>query len=192
MKYICSLLLIIVTSLHAQQKSLNFSKENQTFIEKHYGTIAIRRLNIIQKEINQLKENQSYLTKLQKINILINKFHYKEDIYHWKKVDYWSSLIELIGTGMGDGEDFAMSKLFILTKLGFQKSHFILLKNTDNNEIVLGYQHRKNQKYIVLTHTSNRLMVEDINFNSKYIKLNKSSKLINDSYNRMLENNTLK
>jgi predicted transglutaminase-like cysteine proteinase len=170
--------------LMANENTLNFTNKHKYFIKTHYGAMALHRFYIIEEEIFNLQYNPNKLNKLKAVNKLINKFHFKEDIVHWKKDDYWASLIELIGTGAGDGEDFAMAKYFILSHLGFEKNQFKLFINKKNNQIVLGYKHKKDGKYIILNYQTDSITIfyDDLEFTP----LDISEQFVNKQYNKML------
>ncbi len=183
MKFIVILLIYFVYSI-ADEHTLDFTNRHKYFIKTHYGLMALHRFYIIEEEIFKLQYTSNKLQKLRTINKLINKFHFKEDIKHWNQNDYWASLIELIGTGAGDGEDLAMAKYFILSHLGFAKNQFKFFINKKNNQIVLGYQHKKEGKYVILNHKTDSISIlyDDL----EYSPLEISDEFINEQYNKML------
>lgn len=85
--------------------------------ERQYGTEARGRLLAWQDLIRgagKLAESE----RLEKVNGFFNGFDFVSDRSHWGIDDYWATPVELIASGGGDCEDFALAKYFTLKALG--------------------------------------------------------------------------
>lgn len=56
--------------------------------------------------------------QLERVNQFFNAIPFMEDEAHWGRSDYWATPIELMVSGAGDCEDFAIAKYFTLRQLG--------------------------------------------------------------------------
>ena len=57
------------------------------------------------------------MEKLESVNSFFNKLEFVDDLYHWKKEDYWATPQEMLISNGGDCEDFATAKYFTLRNL---------------------------------------------------------------------------
>ncbi len=93
-------------------------------------------------------------TMLQKVNDLVNRQPYIEDIDNWNKSDYWANPVDFFERG-GDCEDFAIAKYTALRLLGVPEErlrlaivhdkvkdipHAILIAYSDEGPMVLDNQ----------------------------------------------------
>jgi predicted transglutaminase-like cysteine proteinase len=91
---------------------------------------------------------------VQKVNELVNRQPYLEDIDNWKKSDYWANPVEFFERG-GDCEDFAIAKYTALRLLGVPEErlrlaivhdkikdipHAILIVYSDDGPLVMDNQ----------------------------------------------------
>ena len=66
--------------------------------------------------------------KLAGINTLFNReIEFDDDILVWNQSDYWATLLETIGRGQGDCEDFAIAKYYSLRHAGIPTSKLRLV-----------------------------------------------------------------
>lgn len=173
---------------------INLDNNLEIAIQKTYGGDSIERIKYLNKFLTTITPNMSQIEKLTLVNNFFNKFTYLKDVNHWKKDDYWPTLIEFVSTGAGDSEDFAMAKYFLLIKLGFDKNKFELLydlneyqftKIDDPEHIVLSYKYSDDSKIIILDCVHKKLKV--LNDFSKYKQIEKSKPFILEHLNKMLE-----
>lgn len=186
-------LLVILLSFFVFHGSLNanileVNKKKVKYIKNRFGKVAVKRVLYVN---NYFKKNKSLrspnnIKVVEVVNKFYNRLVYLKDTQHWRKDDYWSSLIEFIATGAGDSEDFAMAKLYTLTKLGFNRKKFFLAKikkefhySKDKSEhVVLLYKHKKNSKFIILDSVNKKLkIVKDIR---RYAPVSKPKEFIDE------------
>ena len=63
------------------------------------------------------KSQAPEMEKLESVNSFFNKLEFVDDLYHWKKEDYWATPQEMLISNGGDCEDFATAKYFTLRNL---------------------------------------------------------------------------
>lgn len=56
--------------------------------------------------------------QLRRVNDFFNAIPFADDEQHWGHSDYWATPVELLSTGGGDCEDYAIAKYFTLRQLG--------------------------------------------------------------------------
>jgi len=78
-------------------------------------------------------ENLPTVEALSVVNRAVNRnLVYRSDQQAWGKSDYWASPQEIADRGVGDCEDFATTKLWLLRSIGFDDSQLqlVVLKDT--------------------------------------------------------------
>lgn len=66
--------------------------------------------------------------KLRRINDFFNQnIAFDDDINIWQQTDYWATVLETIGTGRGDCEDFAIAKYYSLRLAGIPDNRMRLI-----------------------------------------------------------------
>lgn len=85
---------------------------------KKYKTFAKNRFIAIRKDLLTDLKNQSDIKKLNIVNNWYNLIRYKSDQFVYGKSDYWATLYEFVGKGMGDCEDYTIAKYYTLKALG--------------------------------------------------------------------------
>ncbi|MFA9373399.1 MAG: transglutaminase-like cysteine peptidase [Poseidonibacter sp.] len=135
----------------------NIAIEEVNDIHKKYGFNAKKRV-LLWDEMIESSKDKDILIKLKNVNNFFNQIHYIVDLEHWRKEDYSASLLEFLGTGAGDSEDYAIAKYISLVKLGIPKHKLkiIFVKDIsenpkdDHEHILLAYYHNKNSNPIML------------------------------------------
>jgi len=97
--------------------SLGVSGHASASSAEPYGAEARARVAAWQS----MKEDQGsapVAEKLDRVNRHLNRIPYVSDEKHWGRRDYWATPMELLGSGGGDCEDFALAKYFTLTEMG--------------------------------------------------------------------------
>ena len=87
----------------AQEKALELDPGQQRVADWH----------VLIREKSQAPE----MEKLESVNSFFNKLEFVDDLYHWKKEDYWATPLEMLISNGGDCEDFATAKYFTLRNL---------------------------------------------------------------------------
>ncbi len=124
-----------------------------TAYEKKYGKYAVIRLNALLDKMNKLvDENASDDTKVIEINSFFNQVQYQSDIKTWGKTDYWASRLEFLGVGLGDCEDYAVSKFLTLIQIGVPQEKLFLtyVKRGKESHLVVTYYKQPNTIPFVL------------------------------------------
>lgn len=107
-----------------------------------YGEQAVTRLN----GLLNLMESLGAATddkKVIEVNKFFNQVQYASDAKVWGKSDYWASRLEFLGVGMGDCEDYAVSKFLTLIQLGVAQEKLFLTyvkKGTEPHLVVTYYK----------------------------------------------------
>ncbi|PIF04926.1 MAG: transglutaminase [Arcobacter sp.] len=135
-------------------------------IGKKYGKKARQRI-LLWEEMLVRAKNKKTLVKLKMVNDFFNQITYKKDSSHWKKKDYWASPLELLATGAGDCEDYAIAKYFALRTLGIPEkklkiAHVTLQqrdKKFDEAHTVLNYYHKSYKTAVVLDNVNKKLIL---------------------------------
>ncbi|XPV69686.1 MAG: TAXI family TRAP transporter solute-binding subunit [Halarcobacter sp.] len=149
---------------------------------RRYGNRALFRFNYINKYLDKINALPKPANKLRATNLLVNKIYFLEDKVHWNKNNYWATPLEFIGTGAGDTEEFALLKLLILSKLGFDNTKFkIIKKNTSlkiknkkiNENIVLAYYFDKTKPPIIFDYKPNSPKINLYKGDYKFTPINK-------------------
>ena len=112
---------------------------------------------------NLIKNNldKPLSVKLNAVNNFFNALPYKGDRLNWGKKDYWAKPHEFIVVGKGDCEDYAIAKLYTLSKLGIPSSKFKFIyskiKKEQKKHMVLAYYHNKKDEPFILDNINNRI-----------------------------------
>jgi predicted transglutaminase-like cysteine proteinase len=67
--------------------------------------------------INEIKYFDN-ITKINRVNKWVNRFPYAQDVFVYGVTDYWANIDTFLTKGMGDCDDFALAKYYILSRLG--------------------------------------------------------------------------
>ncbi|WP_345336455.1 transglutaminase-like cysteine peptidase [Ferrimonas pelagia] len=92
-----------------------------------YGTAGAVRVEQWQ-EMMQYVSPLPLMEQLHQVNHYINDTQREmNDIQLWGQEDYWATVVEFIGAGAGDCEDFAIAKYWALRTLGFDDNDLRLI-----------------------------------------------------------------
>ena len=86
--------------------------------DKKYKTFAKNRFLAVRKELIEGLKGKSVMEKLTAVNDWYNFMQYKSDMAIYGVSDYWATLYEFVGKGMGDCEDYTIAKYYTLKELG--------------------------------------------------------------------------
>lgn len=85
--------------------------------EARWGQPARKRLTDWVSLIASSKQKPEQ-EKLKAANDIFNQLLFVSDMDHWGVEDYWATPFEMLGSGGGDCEDFAIGKYFTLLAMG--------------------------------------------------------------------------
>ena len=86
--------------------------------QTRYGATAVQTLHAWQ-QMMEAASSMDEMAKVKRVNEFFNrKIQFGEDLAVWGEADYWATPLEFMGRGIGDCEDFAISKYFTLRSLG--------------------------------------------------------------------------
>ncbi len=152
---------------------------------KKYNKFAQNRFITIKQDLLIALKDANEMKKLNTVNTWINNTKYKSDKKVYGVSDYWATLYEFQGKGMGDCEDYTIAKYYILKELGVDpkklKFTYVIYKNRQGKKIshmVLAYlkvPRPKSKKDILILDNNNRLILPA----SKRKDLIKVTKMIN-------------
>lgn len=95
----------------------NFDKIQQ-LAQSRYGGRAAEIVKSWQ-EMMQSAQSMSEQDKIRRVNEFFNRrVQFGEDQAVWGENDYWATPLEFMGRGIGDCEDFSITKYFALRSLG--------------------------------------------------------------------------
>ena len=120
MKHLLSFAIILLLSsyinLLAKEDLITDAIVNKAYAK--YGKFAKNRfIQLNQKIIKKLKQSKA-IKKLTFVNSWFNKIQYRSDKKIYGVSDYWATLYEFTGKGMGDCEDYTIAKYYTLKELG--------------------------------------------------------------------------
>lgn len=134
-----------------------------------YKTFAKNRFLSVQKDLLEALKNQSDMRKLIEVNNWYNFIRYASDkqVYHVN--DYWATLYEFVGKGMGDCEDYTIAKYYTLKALGIDprrmKFTYVIYKDRFGKRIphmVLAYlkvpKPKSKNDILILDNTNSRVL----------------------------------
>lgn len=86
--------------------------------QSRYGEQAVQLVRSWQ-EMMQAAQSMSEPDKIRRVNEFFNRrVQFGEDQAVWNQNDYWATPLEFMGRGIGDCEDFSITKYFALRSLG--------------------------------------------------------------------------
>jgi len=126
---------------------------------KKYGEQAETRLNALLELMDGLAD-ASDDKKAIEVNKFFNQVQYQTDIKTWGQSDYWASRLEFLGVGMGDCEDYAVSKFLTLIQLGVPQEKLFLtyVKRGAESHMVVTYYKEPNTVPFVLDNFEKAIM----------------------------------
>jgi len=136
---------------------------------KKYDKFAQNRFRAIDKDLIKKLKNAKEIKKLNLVNTWVNNTRYRSDKQVYGVSDYWATLYEFQGRGMGDCEDYTIAKYYILKALGVSpkkmKFTYVIYKNRRGRKIshmVLAYlkvPKPKKKSDILILDNNNRLIL---------------------------------
>lgn len=137
--------------------------------EKKYTVKSKNRFVAVRDKLIKDLQSESDIKKLNKVNTWVNFIKYKSDQKVYGVSDYWATMYEFIGKGMGDCEDYTIAKYYILKELGISpkrmKFTYVIYKNRRGKKIshmVLSYlkvPKPKKKSDILILDNNNRLIL---------------------------------
>lgn len=137
--------------------------------QEKYTVMAKNRFNAINKKLLYDLRASSEIKKLNVVNSWMNHIRYRSDQEVYGISDYWATLYEFVGKGMGDCEDYTIAKYYVLKELGISpkrmKFTYVIYKNRSGKKIshmVLAYlkiPKPKKKSDILILDNNNRLIL---------------------------------
>ncbi len=135
--------------------------------EKKYTIKSKNRFLDLRDNLIKNLKNENVMKQLNKVNTWVNYIRYRSDKKVYGLSDYWATMYEFIGKGMGDCEDYTIAKYYILKELGISpkrlKFTYVIYKSRKGKNIshmVLSYlkvPKPKKQSDILILDNNNRL-----------------------------------
>lgn len=104
----------------------------------------------------------SDVQKLTSVNEFVNQVEFIDDIFHWRKKDYWATPLQTVVTKGGDCEDLAIAKYFTLSAMGVDENKMRLtyVKALDINKahMVVSYYEGPNSEPLVLDNLNENIL----------------------------------
>lgn len=111
--------------------------------------------------LNTLK-NEDIKTKIEKVNLYINRIVSKYDAYNYQSEEYWATPFEFFNNVGGDCEDYVIAKMYTLELLDIPKKNMYMSavkeKFTGGDHMVLSLHVSKNEVPLVLDNLSTRVL----------------------------------
>lgn len=99
--------------------------------------------------------------QLERVNSFFNAIPFQEDERHWGRSDYWATPIELLSSGGGDCEDYAIAKYFTLRQLGIPSGQlritYVRALTRNQAHMVLAYYDEPDAEPLVLDNIDPRV-----------------------------------
>ena len=134
--------------------------------EKKYNKFSKNRFLAVKNKLIKDLQGASDIKKLNKVNTWVNFIKYKSDKKVYGVNDYWATLYEFVGKGVGDCEDYTIAKYYILKELGINpkrlKFTYVVYKDKrgkKSSHMVLSYlkvPKPKSKKDILILDNNNR------------------------------------
>jgi predicted transglutaminase-like cysteine proteinase len=106
--------------------------------------------------------SKSDIDKLNSANEFINEIEFVDDIYHWKKQDYWATPLQTLVTEAGDCEDLSIAKYFTLTAMGLDKNKlrltYVKALTINKAHMVVSYFAEPNSEPLVLDNLNKAIL----------------------------------
>lgn len=144
------LLIFILSGLNAGTLFYVPDDQNKHYAAK-YGDQAVTRLNAL-LDLMETLVSAGDDKKVIEVNKFFNQVQYASDAKVWGKSDYWASRLEFLGVGMGDCEDYAVSKFLTLIQVGIPQEKLFLtyVKRGTESHLVVTYYKTPNTVPFVL------------------------------------------
>ena len=163
--YCASFFLFFPANLHADLITDKLIKA----AEAKYDDKAKNRFIAVKKKLIDDLKNEKEMKQLNVVNSWINYIRYRSDKKVYGVSDYWATMYEFIGKGMGDCEDYTIAKYYILKELGVDpkklKFTYVIYKSRSGKRIshmVLSYlkvPKPKKKSDILILDNNNRLIL---------------------------------
>lgn len=99
--------------------------------------------------------------QLERVNQFFNAIPFVDDKSHWGQSDYWATPVELLLSGGGDCEDFAIAKYFTLRQLGIPAEQlritYVRASRPRQAHMVLAYYERPDQEPVILDNLQSQI-----------------------------------
>ncbi len=164
MKIILTLLFVLLSASFIEADLI--TKKLISDAGKKYNKFAQNRFIAIENELLKELSEASDIKKLNVVNTWVNYIKYKSDKKVYGVSDYWATLYEFVGRGMGDCEDYTIAKYYILKELGVDpkrlKFTYVIYKSRRGKKIshmVLSYlkvPKPKSKKDILILDNNNK------------------------------------
>ncbi len=168
MKFFALFLSLLIMSVHLSAEPL-ITKKLIDKANKKYNIYAKNRFIAIQEKLLDGLKDASEIKKLNTVNTWVNSTKYKSDKKVYGVSDYWATLYEFQGKGLGDCEDYTIAKYYILKELGVSpkkmKFTYVIYKDRRGRKIshmVLAYlkvPKPKKKSDILILDNNNRLIL---------------------------------
>ena len=169
MKLLVYILLVLFVSHSSIYAEPLITKKLINQANKKYNVYAKNRFIAIQKELLDGLKDVPEMKKLNVVNTWVNQTKYKSDKKVYGVSDYWATLYEFQGKGLGDCEDYTIAKYYILKELGVSpkrlKFTYVIYKDRRGKKIshmVLAYlkvAKPKKKSDILILDNNNRLIL---------------------------------
>ncbi|MDF1688777.1 MAG: transglutaminase-like cysteine peptidase [Cycloclasticus sp.] len=106
--------------------------------------------------------SKSDIDKLNSANEFVNEIEFVDDIYHWKKQDYWATPLQTLVTEAGDCEDLSIAKYFTLTAMGLDENKlrltYVKALTINKAHMVVSYFAEPNSEPLVLDNLNKAIL----------------------------------
>lgn len=132
----------LLISLHSNTVAFEFSDKLLEQVKEKHGSIAETRLRKWQQMVKH-SDAKLDIEKLNLVNEFINRAHRVNDSDSWQQSDARADPLEFLINHSGDGQDFAIAKLFTLHQMGLDlaklRISYVKSKGLDRPHTVLAY-----------------------------------------------------
>jgi predicted transglutaminase-like cysteine proteinase len=115
--YACVVLVLVSSIAIGESFKVALSEAQYAAAESKWGKTSRKRLTDWVNLIDASKQKTEQ-EKLTLVNDFFDQLLFVSDLDHWGVQDYWATPFEMVGSGGGDCEDYAIGKYFTLLALG--------------------------------------------------------------------------
>ena len=101
---------------------------NATRLDGRWHRVDNSPVTGVAERFAETQRGKDSLERLEAINWYVNRrVHFVDDLSHWGRPDVWSAANETLNSGKGDCEDFAIAKLQMARRAGFEDRDLYLV-----------------------------------------------------------------
>ena len=155
----------VIISQYSHAVPFTLSEELLRKVQVQYGMTAEKRLRDWQKMMF-VSEFRDDMEKLVQVNVFVNRAHQITEDDRWRRSDDRADPLEFLINHAGDGQDFTMTKLFTLYKMGMPLSKlrvgYVRAIGINQPHTVLAYFSTPDAEPLILDNLDKRIRIASL------------------------------